>query len=66
MRDRGAKVKNMFKVKNEDTQATSNDIVVVSLLQPLNILPTFSPISVADFEQINCLIGYLPLHILLL
>ena len=32
MRDRGAKVKNMFKVKNEDTQATSNDIVVVSLL----------------------------------
>ena len=41
MCDRILKVNNMFKVKNEDTLTTSNDVILVSLLLTLNILATF-------------------------
>ena len=45
------KVWNMVKVNNKNSRTTP-DVVAVSLLLTLNILHTFSMVSI-DFEQVN-------------
>ena len=50
------KVWNMIKVNNKNSRTTP-DVVAVSLLLTLNILQTFSMISI-DFEQVNvCIVA---------
>ena len=47
---------NMVKVNNKNSRTTP-DVVAVSLLLTLNILQTFSMISI-DFEQVNvCIVA---------